>query len=231
MINQQNLRPAASESLQQLAPPLYGEHHFDQLYNDVDISGFMTPAGSVSGIGTPFSSQSRTASTENLASVDALTSSELAPNALQSRLNALENAAASRWARDRPYISRSGDDAHESSSQGCSRNAESAQPQHNSIGNSGESPNRTSRRLSEESSTAAGFSTPRHIEFRPEDLCKVPSYSTALKCRATAPLHDGLPNYQAATQSLVSTPPLPQSLDHNLSQRTPADHPPLDGPG
>ncbi|CAG8976450.1 hypothetical protein HYALB_00008039 [Hymenoscyphus albidus] len=60
-------------SMQRHAPPLYGDHVTDQLYADVDLSGFMTPAPQ-SGMNTPFYSQSRAGSHENLASLNGMTS-------------------------------------------------------------------------------------------------------------------------------------------------------------
>ena len=50
------------------APPLYGQHLLDQLYEDIDPSGFMTP-GPASGINTPFYGHSRQGSSDNLAAM------------------------------------------------------------------------------------------------------------------------------------------------------------------
>ncbi|KAI5289172.1 hypothetical protein KEM54_004292 [Ascosphaera aggregata] len=56
----------AALSLQQQAPPLYGEHQFDQLYEEIDTTGYQTPAV-ISGGVTPFGTLSRNVSVENLA--------------------------------------------------------------------------------------------------------------------------------------------------------------------
>lgn len=204
------MQPQSSDAINHLAPPLYGEHQFDQLYSGVDLSGYLTPAGRVSGIGTPFLSQSRRASTDDLASMDAVTSSDFAANALQSRLRSLENIASGRWARDRPYNPGSTDESPETNAHESIRGHESSQLLQNPVpagdsNPSGGSPNlqspnsSPSRRGSEEEPAPTGTHTPQHIEFSTEDLSKVPSYSTALHTRATAPINDGLPNYQTAT--------------------------------
>ncbi|KAH9876431.1 hypothetical protein J1614_003562, partial [Plenodomus biglobosus] len=67
---------AIQDQVNQNAPPTYGLHQLDELYNDIDPSGFMTPGGfhSVmnSGANTPFYAQSRSGSTEDLASLNAV---------------------------------------------------------------------------------------------------------------------------------------------------------------
>lgn len=64
-----------------VAPPGYGEHILDQLYDEVDVSGLQTP-GIQSGVSSPFYAQSRSGSMENLASLNA----PFPPAALSSRL-------------------------------------------------------------------------------------------------------------------------------------------------
>ena len=215
------LQSQSSDAFNHLAPPLYGEHQFDQLYSEVDMSGYLTPAGGASGIGTPFSSQSRRASTDDLASMDAVTSSDFAASALQRRLRSLENMASGRWARDRSYGPSSTDESHESnahelvSDQEPSRLLQSPVPAGDSNHPSGSpnplSPNGSpSRRGSEEDPAPTGTHTPQHIEFSTEDLSKVPSYTTALHTRATAPINNGLPNYQTATCISNVSPSLAQ---------------------
>jgi len=70
-LNQQ----AIQDEVNQNAPPTYGLHQLDSLYNDIDPSGFMTPGGQYSmmnsGANTPFYAQSRRGSAENLTSLDA----------------------------------------------------------------------------------------------------------------------------------------------------------------
>lgn len=66
---------AMQDEVNQNAPPTYGLHQLDELYNDIDPSGFMTPGGyrsmMNSGANTPFFAQSRRGSTEDLTSLDA----------------------------------------------------------------------------------------------------------------------------------------------------------------
>ena len=214
----QDLQIQASDALNHLAPPLYGEHLFDQLYSEVDASGYMTPAGELSGINTPFTSQSRTASTENLTSMDAVTNSGFAATVLHNRLHNLENSASSRWARDRPYRLGSVDDNAESYARENSGERElspSVLSSPHAVGypsNSRGSParpspsNPVSRRASEEDTVRTGTHTPQHIEFSAEDLAKVPSYTTALQSRFIAPINDGLPNYQTAIRIPETSP-------------------------
>lgn len=72
MLSQQ----AIQDEVNQNAPPTYGLHQLDELYNDIDPSGFMTPGGHHSimnsGANTPFYAQSRSGSAENLSSLDAV---------------------------------------------------------------------------------------------------------------------------------------------------------------
>ena len=72
------------------APPLYGEHQLDQLYSDVDHSGYRTPAA-FSTPGTPLGTRSRNISSENLHSLDSITedSGHVSASALQTRLQDL----------------------------------------------------------------------------------------------------------------------------------------------
>ncbi|KAJ4376400.1 hypothetical protein N0V83_001683 [Neocucurbitaria cava] len=67
---------AIQDEVNQNAPPTYGLHQLDELYNDIDPSGFMTPGGyhSImnSGANTPFYAHSRSGSAEDLASLDAV---------------------------------------------------------------------------------------------------------------------------------------------------------------
>jgi len=65
-------RQAIRNDLEHQAPPLYGDHQLDQMYSDVDFSGYRTP-GNFSTPSTPFGSHSRNISAENLASLDAMT--------------------------------------------------------------------------------------------------------------------------------------------------------------
>ncbi len=74
------------------APPLYGEHVLDQLYAEIDPSGYMTPGGP-SGMNTPFYQQSRSGSAENLASMDQVTNTAIRAEALSNRLQNLNSSS------------------------------------------------------------------------------------------------------------------------------------------
>ena len=197
-----------SSALDDLTPPQYGEHQFDQLYSEIDASGYMTPAGGVSGRGTPFQSRSRSVSTENLASMDGIASSDFAASALQSRLNNLDAVGSNRVVRDRSQLSTSGDGT-EPSCFDILRTDEAGTPQislprtgyFGHPGSNMDDPSTSgpvSRRVSEEDEVTSGPVTPQHIEYSAESLAKVPSYSTALQSNPTTLVNDGLPTYQSA---------------------------------
>lgn len=97
VLNQQ----AIQDEVNQNAPPTYGLHQLDELYNDIDPSGFMTPGGTHSmmnsGANTPFYAHSRSGSAEDLASLDAVAHTQpgggASAAALQYRLQNLDMSA------------------------------------------------------------------------------------------------------------------------------------------
>ena len=207
---------SASSALDDLTPPQYGEHRFDQLYSEIDPSGYMTPGGGVSGSCTPFQSRSRSVSTDNLASMDGIASSDFGASVLQSRLNNLDVAGSTRFVRDRSQLSTSGDGTEPASFE-IARIDDAGTPQ-NSLPGSGyfeqagtnvvgpSTSTQVSRRVSEEEEVTSSPVTPQHIEYSAESLAKVPSYSTAIQSNPTTLVNDGLPTYQSATR----TPRIPQ---------------------
>lgn len=209
-----------SSAFDDLTPPQYGEHQFDQLYSEIDPSGYMTPVGGVSESDTPFQSRSRSVSVENLASMDGIASSDFGANALQSRLNNLDVAGSSRMARDRSQLSTSGIGTAPASF-GTARTDDAStpqnpppaggyfgQPESSMVGPSTSAP--VTRRVSEEDEVASGPVTPQHIEYSAESLAKVPSYSTAIQSHPTNLVNDGLPTYQNATNASRPSSPMPQ---------------------
>ncbi|KAL8797802.1 MAG: hypothetical protein Q9195_000154 [Heterodermia aff. obscurata] len=173
----QHSRALLSEVTNVLAPPTYGQHQFDQLYSSFDQTGYDTPARA-SGSVTPHSPGSRSASNDNLTSMDGIASNSVTANALQNRLNELDVAGESE-------TSATGDDEGP-----ARRQVRFTLP---------------SRRTSEEDALPSGIQTPReplHIEDINDDLSRVPSYSTALQSRPNVPLDNALPTYQTA----VATP-------------------------
>ncbi|KAH8711886.1 carbon catabolite repression protein cred [Phaeosphaeriaceae sp. PMI808] len=107
---------AFQDQINQNAPPTYGLHQLDELYNDIDPSGFMTPGGyhsmMNSGANTPFYAQSRTGSAEDLASLDAVASGGGASAAaLQHRLQNLDLSHNDQPARFQPQRHHSSGDS------------------------------------------------------------------------------------------------------------------------
>lgn len=207
------------------APPLYGEHILDQLYADIDPSGFRTPAPQ-SGMSTPYfnQSRSRSGSDENINSMDGTAGTEVRPDALSSRLQNLD-VGLSASSRNGSGLFRRGNTSgsggntplrHGYVSTGCMGNSVPRSFDHLPDENSLPRRNPLSRRASEEDSVDAqhsgrttGGHTPEHIDYCEIDLSKVPSYSTAIKAPARGMSYteaEALPNYATA----ISAPPSPQ---------------------
>lgn len=195
----------AVSDLSHQAPPLYGEHQFDQLYSDVDCSGYRTP-GHPSDPGTPFGTHSRKISSENIASTDALTASDISASVLHSRLTSLHPNGS---AGNSPQDTADGAMEYETSLRRLSGQSgdyfstSDRTSNHHSPGSSD-----LSRRTSEEDHIPSGAHTPRPQYLEVEDLCRVPSYSTAVRTPVRTPLGGDLPNYQAATRLSTSGPSL-----------------------
>ncbi|KAK6214403.1 hypothetical protein LQW54_004452 [Pestalotiopsis sp. IQ-011] len=176
-----NERRADTES-GNMAPPGYGMHILDQLYDDVDPSGIMTPgmmtpgglpSGFQSGFASPFYSQSRAGSSENLA---ALASGAVTPAALSSRL---QNVSLDQSRRNQSFTS-VGSHSHSGTAtpflqvNDGEHTADSSQPHSTEL----------SRQTSaeEHSGGVSGHSTPpEHVDVDLAQLSKVPSYTTATR--------------------------------------------------
>jgi arrestin-related trafficking adapter 4/5/7 len=229
-------RHAIQASIEMQAPPLYGDHQLDQMYSEVDVSGYRTPAN-FSTPGTPFGDHSRNISSENLSSLDAITNGiaangangaipgDVSATALRSRLqnlrsgpNPLAHEEHNRSRDNSPEASRRSSAATGNqqrdyfSSCRSSRGSRSRNSPHSSTPSAGNS----SRRSSGENGhhqhidyLPSGTHTPAALEI--ENLCRVPSYSTAVRAPArTTHSGPGLPTYGAATSgdaSLSSSPP------------------------
>lgn len=107
---------AFQDVVNQNAPPTYGLHQLDELYNDIDPSGFMTPGGyhglMGSGANTPFYAQSRTGSAEDLASLNAVANGGGASAAaLQHRLQNLDMSNNEHQSRFQPQRHNSSGDS------------------------------------------------------------------------------------------------------------------------
>jgi len=215
LVNRGRHSVTAATAMGELTPPQYGEHQFDQLYSDIDPTGYMTPVGGPSGMSTPFQSRSRSVSTENLASLNGVASGDFAANLLQSRLSSLDVTSSNQITRnrrfDRSQLSSSGDGQRENGLDDSGTSLPEPLPRSGYFGHPGsdgnqQSPNNhndgsnpVSRRVSEEDDVASDPVTPQHIEYSAESLAKVPSYTTALQTQTRTPVNDGLPTYRSVT--------------------------------
>ncbi|KAL2862662.1 arrestin family protein [Aspergillus lucknowensis] len=191
---------AAINDLAQQAPPLYGEHQFDQLYSELDPSGYRTP-GPGSGPGTPYGTLSRNLSAENLASMNEITSTDISASALHTRLQNLDPHGQSRHSPSEH------DHLGVPSDHGPTSGSNTNTP------GSPELPRRTSDEVDHDH-LPSGMATPFHPHFAElETLSRVPSYSTAV--RSSVRPHDSqLPDYRAviAENVQLSAPQSPQQV-------------------
>lgn len=202
-----NSRAIDAATISHMAPPVYGHHQLDQLYSDVDFSGFQTPAGLASEVGTPFGARSRAASVDNLTSINETASSEVAANTLRNRLDNLNTTEDSRAIRAQAAATAPPNDTDSLLRPDASRQS------------SGHS--LAQQRSDEDNSLPSGAQTPMqpsmsHIEYSAGDLTRVPSYATALQARSNVPIDNSLPNYQAAVSAPNSSP----SNQTNLTLRS-----------
>lgn len=192
-----------------IAPPGYGEHVLDQLYDEMDMSGFQTPAIQ-SGVSSPFYIQSRAGSQENLAAL--VSGAPFTPSALSSRLadvsldpterntafNAIALGSAPRTEPASTALTRS---------------------------NSGEDDH--AHHSGRQSGRQSGRHSPENIHIDESEftvLNKVPSYSTAVRSPVVARSQAesfNLPDYQTALTT-ARTPPAtdchPDALRHAVEQ-------------
>jgi hypothetical protein len=179
-----------------IAPPGYGEHVLDQLYENVDVSGFQTPAMQ-SGVSSPFYSQSRSGSAENVAFL--AHTGPIAPAALSSRL---ADVSLDPSQRNQSYTS-----MHSNSHSGRVSPTSGA---HGSAPRS-EPPSQSLTRSNSEEDQSARNST-EHVDLDPAEfaeLNRVPSYATAVRtpARSRATTTVGLvPDYLTALHA-PRTPP------------------------
>jgi hypothetical protein len=207
----------AVEDFAHQAPPLYGEHLVDQLYSDVDPTGYRTP-GPGSGPGTPFTPLSRNLSSENLASMNALTNTNISASALHHRLTNLNENSGNHVTfgtitpSEPSHGTHSPTDGHHIHRQLGVPN-DYFGPSSGSNSHSHGSPE-LSRRPSDEVDhdvLPSGMATPFHPHYAEvETLSRVPSYSTAVRC-AVRPHDTGLPDYTAAIASSLPALSVPQS--------------------
>lgn len=186
------------------------------MYSDIDLSGYLTPPGAASGMNTPSQARSRSVSTDDLASMNAMASNDFTANTLQNRLGSLDAAGINRTARDRSQLSSLRDNTceqpgreayggisvprHGSSTSDCLLPAGAHTQSHYGPGEA------LSRRESEEDDSPSEAATPQHVEHGAEVLSRVPSYTTALQANSRTPLNEGLPSYHTAMRGPLPLP-------------------------
>ncbi|KAI0010405.1 hypothetical protein F4779DRAFT_578165 [Xylariaceae sp. FL0662B] len=184
------------ESSNNMAPPGYGMHVLDQLYDDIDPSGILTPPAH-SGLNSPFYAQSRAGSSENV--VSTAHTITVTPAALSSRLQDVS-------------LEESHRNLHTSnvSGSGATTPLNAIHDGEHTADSSLHSMELSRQPSEEEHSHPAGHHTPpEHREFPDiEQLSKVPSYTTATRAPLPrTPSYTGsiaLPDYQAAMSAPAS---------------------------
>ncbi|KAF2196182.1 hypothetical protein GQ43DRAFT_272365 [Delitschia confertaspora ATCC 74209] len=172
---------AAQDEADQNAPPLYGMHQLDELYSDIDPSGFMTPRGT-SGTNTPFYGHSRHTSVEDLPGLMLHSDPGASAAVLQSRLRNLslhDYIAAPEYDHVRP--------------------ARYAPSRHPSSGSS--TPGGYFAGAVPGTEHAPGYDMMA--------LTRTPSYNTAVRTPVRTPISEDLPTYEFATSRPPS--PIPSS--------------------
>ncbi|KAF1739418.1 HECT-type ubiquitin ligase-interacting protein creD [Beauveria bassiana] len=195
------------------APPGYGEHILDQLYEDMDTSGFQTPALQ-SGVSSPFYAQSRSGSAENLHLIGGYMS-PIAPAALSSRL---ADVSLDPSQRSTSYYSLNSLSGRVSPNHGTGTGTGTG-----SAARSEPPSNNLTRSNSEEDGSDRASTEHVHLDAEEfAELNRVPSYATAVRtpARSRVQLPGGpLPDYQTAL-SAPRTPPVSDGVHEILSPIT-----------
>ena len=209
-----------------VAPPEYGRHQLDQIFSDIDPSGFLSRAPSNRGSPSDDETLSRRSSEDESPTSNAMPNGttngdhgDASPAMLRSRLTDLQARDFS--ARRSPTISFSNSPAGGiSPAPGLNDRVESRTGSHvaqsgaNFPSNLGQSPPQStpgSRRSSGNEDSAAV----RQNDYNMDNLMRVPSYGAALRNSGTiTPYADGPPSYVEAT----SRPPSPLPVLQRPSQ-------------
>ncbi|KAI0199775.1 arrestin domain-containing protein [Astrocystis sublimbata] len=210
-----------------MAPPGYGQHVLDQLYDGVDTSGILTPGvptpGVQSGINTPFYALSRAGSSENLGSL--AQGAAITPAALSSRLqnvslddphngrfqspqdpraSASANASVSHTPRDHDHATDSSVPHSPELSRRTSEEDHHSRNHSRSQSVSGTRSGTHSGHATPPVYNASGHATPPVMTDFPsmDELSKVPSYTTATRTPLPRTVSFtgslGLPDYMTA---------------------------------
>jgi len=205
---------ATPDEARTMAPPTYGEHVLDEIFQDADNDGLQTP-GVRSGVSSPFYAHSRAGSTENLSAMLRMSNStEITAQALQSRLQSVS--------LDPSHRNSSWHSMNSASGAATPHQGQDSHPEPTPTSGPHSAPQSAplSRQPSPEHSS--GSNSPQHIDL-PDltQLSKVPSYQTAVrtpvKPLVTSSQNGTLPDYRTA----VSAPTSP-----TLGYATPVAPPP-----
>ncbi|KAL1618009.1 hypothetical protein SLS54_007542 [Diplodia seriata] len=217
----------------QAAPPTYAEHQLDQMYRDIDPSGFRTPGGwhgspNQSGYVTPYYAQSRRNSVEDLPSLDTTVAGGNGASAsqLHSRLTRLSISQNNNGlnSRNNSYSRHSSGtntphNGYESSAPISPAGNESS----NSGNNSGRQSHASMHRSRDSRDSPSYFPPVDTISYDMEALARIPSYNTALRTPLRTPISEDLPTYAVATSrpaSPVHEPPRPGQAHLRGSRET-----------
>jgi hypothetical protein len=209
------------------APPEYGRHMLDQMYNDIDPSGYMSRAGSAPGTPAGWNAQSRRGSSENLASLNGLamdghvspngeTHGSATPSILHSRLADLQERGSSHAFRTVGHSSHHSPSGGTSPATGLLDHSygssdhlyRSTPPSHGGgyFAGAAQSPSTNSNPLSRRMSEEERSNSVHEQDYDLNNLSRVPSYGAALRTPGSVtPFTEGPPSYDIAT----SRPPSP----------------------
>ena len=211
------------------APPEYGRHQLDQLFNDIDPGAYMSRAPSAPGTPGGFGAQSRRGSNENLASLNGIANDTSGsrsrgltigtpeeghgstfPSVLQSRLADLQLRGSAANNRVTFSNTNSGADTPGDIPNGSPPTRPGIPFQSGSFFGATSSPGHSSRnasapisrRVSDEQQDGTDV---QRDDYNMDSLSRVPSYGAALRNGAITPFTEVPPSYTEAT----SRPPSP----------------------
>ncbi|KAK4128494.1 hypothetical protein N657DRAFT_652161 [Parathielavia appendiculata] len=191
----------ASREAATVAPPAYEHHRLDQLYEDIDPVSLHSPVGGRSGVSSPFRGHSRAGSTENLPGLLSQ-GTPIQPDLLAYRLHSMSLEQRHRTTSWNSNLSAAGAGSRTDSATHPGDDSHMSPPPTAPLTrhNSGDEP-------------SGPDTPPEHVDF-PEiaELCKVPSYQTAVKTPVKTLVPDvfALPDYQTALSTPSSPPRSPQ---------------------
>ncbi|KAF2139396.1 uncharacterized protein K452DRAFT_289949 [Aplosporella prunicola CBS 121167] len=210
----------------QAAPPTYADHQLDQMYSGIDPSGYRTPGGwngspLQSGYATPFYTQSRRNSVDDLpsslpSSIDGVAGNGASASQLHSRLTRLSISQNGSSPRPSSYFSRnssrhsSGTNTPHHPIQPSGPNSPLGDDSQTSSGRVSHNSNNHSRR----GSVVNDYFGPmddNQYDYDMETLSRIPSYNTAVRTPVRTPISEDLPSYAIATSR-------PSSPNHDLQR-------------